>query len=154
MSSAFSEVTLKFFRQNFDVLDGDKIGRLRIEDLPYLIRVCGAVPLEAALDDLKGIADPDGRGSFSFENFCVAQKKALEESLTAADAKAAFRGFDPDKRDLITPHELRYFLTTMGDVLTAEEMNDFIDAVQSDADMEGNLVVTDLVFKMTAEMYR
>ncbi|KAL7699452.1 Calmodulin-like protein [Lotmaria passim] len=154
MSSAFSEVAVKFFQLNFDTLDKDKIGRLNIEHLPYLMRVCGAAPLEASLDGLKAIADPDERGSFGFEDFCAAQKKALAESISAQDVKAAFRGFDPDNRGLVTPHELRYFLTTMGDVLTTEEMNDFIEAVQSDADMEGNLVVADLVYKLTAEMYR
>lgn len=154
MSSSFNEVTVKFFQQNFDILDKDKIGRVKTDDLPYLVRVCGAVPMEASLEGLKATADPDGRGSFTFEDFCTVQKKALAESISAQDAKAAFRGFDPDKRGLVTPHELRYFLTTMGDVLTAAVMNDFIDAVQTDADMEGNLVVADLVYKMTAEMYR
>jgi calmodulin len=154
MSSSFSEVTVKFFQRNFDILDKDNIGRVKIDDLPYLVRVCGAVPLEASLDGLKAIADPDGRGSFSFEDFCAVQKRALAESISAQDAKAAFRSFDPDKRGLITPHELRYFLTTMGDTLTAAEMNGFIEVVQSDADMEGNLVVADLVYKMTPEMYR
>ncbi|KPA85460.1 Calmodulin-like protein [Leptomonas pyrrhocoris] len=154
MSSEYSELTLKLLRKNFDILDKDKIGRVKNENLPYLMRVCGAAPLEANLDGLKAIADPDGRGSFSFDNFCIAQKKALAESVNALDAKAAFHGFDPDKRGLITPHALSFFLTTMGDALTAEEMNSFIEAVQSDADMEGNLVIADVVYKMTAEMYR
>lgn len=154
MSSAFGEVVLKFFQQNFDALDKDKIGRVKIEELPYLVRVCGATPLEASLDGLRAAADPNGRGTFTFDEFCIAQKKALAESVSAQDAKAAFRGFDPDKRGLVSPHELRYFLTTMGDVLTTVEVNAFLEAVQTDADMEGNLVVADLVYKMTADMYR
>lgn len=154
MSSQFSDVSVAFFRKHFDALDRDKIGRVRDDDLATLVRLCGAAPLESVMADLKTIADPSNRGSFGFEDFCAALKRAFSESVSPQEVRAAFQGFDSDKRGLITPHELRYFLTTMGDALTAEEMNEFVEEMRSEMDMEGNLVVADCIYKMTPEMFR
>ncbi|KAK7200992.1 calmodulin-like protein [Novymonas esmeraldas] len=154
MPAAFNDVCTAFFKKHFDVFDRDKIGRVRGDDFAALIRVCGAAPLEASIQDLKAIADPSRRGSFAFDDFCVALKRAFAESVSPHEVRAAFQGFDPDKRGLVSPHELRYFLTTMGDALTAEEMNEFVEEMRSEMDMEGNLVVADSIYKMTPEMFR
>lgn len=119
-----------------------------------LVRVCGAVPLEADMDSIKKTADPDGRGSVDFENFCKCLRVAFDCTLKDEDAKKAFYRFDPDKRGLISSHELRYILTTMGDALTVEEMNEMIEEMSSEVDMEGNFVMMDMIYKMTAEMYK
>ncbi|KAG5474315.1 hypothetical protein LSCM1_03095 [Leishmania martiniquensis] len=150
----FNAICSTFFRKYFDIFDRDKIGRVRNDDLATLIRACGATPLEANIEDLKAIADPSRRGSFSFDDFCAALKRAFSESVSAQDVRNAFRSFDPDKRGFISPHELRYFLTTMGDVLTTEEMNELVEEMRSEMDMEGNLLLADSIYKMTPEMYR
>ncbi|EPY34507.1 calmodulin [Strigomonas culicis] len=99
-------------------------------------------------------ADPDGRKTCSFDGFCAALELAFERCVTAEDAKEAFLSFDANHKGFITPHELRYFLTTLGDALTVEEANNFINAVMSEADSEGNIILLDAVEKMTPEMYR
>ncbi|AYU80236.1 calmodulin-like protein [Leishmania donovani] len=154
MPAGFNDACSAFFRKHFDLFDRDKIGRARNEDFATLIRACGATPLEASIEDLIAIADPSHRGSFSFDDFCAALKKAFAVSISPQEVREAFQGFDPDKRGLITPHELRYFLTTLGDVLSAEEMNEFVEEMHSEMDIEGNLVVADSIYKMTPEMLR
>ncbi|KAG5498233.1 hypothetical protein JIQ42_03037 [Leishmania sp. Namibia] len=154
MPAVFNETCSAFFRKLFDIFDRDKIGRVRNDELATLIRACGASPLEANIDDLRAIADPSRRGSFSFDDFCVALKKAFADSVSAQDVRNAFRSFDPDKRGFISPHELRYFLTTMGDALSTQEMNEFVEEMRSEMDIEGNLVVADCIYKMTPEMFR
>lgn len=154
MASGFSEVTQKYFRKYFDHFDRDKIGRVLIEDLPKLVRACGAAPLEAELDLLKSTADTEGRGSCDFAGLCRALTFAFDNSVTADSAREACKGFDPDERGFIAPHELRFFLTTLGDCLTTAEANFFVEEMKSEMDMEGNLVFNDIVYKMTPEMLR
>lgn len=154
MASEFNEVTQKHFHKYFDHFDRDKIGRALIDDLPKLVRACGAAPMEAELDLLKSTADVEGRGSFDFDGLCRALKVAFENSVTAESAREAFNGFDPDNKGFIAPHELRFFLTTMGDALTTAEVNLLMEEMKSEMDMEGNLVLNDVVYKMTPEMLR
>lgn len=154
MTTSFNDISLRYFQKYFDLLDHDKIGRVQTDELPNLVRICGAAPLEADINMLKEIADPDRRGSFNFEGFCKAQEQALRGSISAKDCRTAFSGFDPDRRGFIVPHRLRYFLTTMGDALTTEEANQFFEEMRSELDMEGNIVMADAVYKMTPEMYR
>lgn len=154
MASAFNEATQAYFRKYFDFFDTDKIGRVRLEDLPALVRACGAAPLEADVDLLKATADPDGRMSCDFDGVCRALKQAFESSVRAEDALEALQGFDPDGKGLMKPHELRFFLTTKGDALSQEEMNEFMEEMRSEIDTEGNLVFADVIDKMTPEMFR
>ena len=50
------------------------------------------------------------------------------------ELRAAFRIFDPDKSGYISGAVLRNIVTTMGDVLTDEEVAEFI----TDADTDGS----------------
>lgn len=154
MTSEFPPIVQKQFQKYFDHFDRDKISRVLIEDLPKLVRVCGAAPLEAELDLIKSAADSEGRGSCDFTGLCRAMKLAFDNSVTTESARQAFQGFDPDDRGFIAPHSLRYFLTTMGDALTQAEMNVFMEEMSSEVDMEGNLVFNDVVYKMTPEALR
>lgn len=154
MSAQYPEAVRALFKKNFDFYDYDKIFRIQTEDIPALVRVCGAIPLEADIERIQQIADPDKRGSVDFESFCKALRFAFDVTLREQDAKRAFYCFDSDKRGLICQHELRYILTTMGDKFSVEEMNTMIEEVRSEVDMEGNFVMMDIVYKMTPEMYK
>ncbi|CCW62389.1 unnamed protein product [Phytomonas sp. EM1] len=149
-----SEATRKYFRKRFDHFDRDGIQRVEINLLPSLIRVCGGIPLEADIDELKAIADPTGRGSFDFNDFCNSLMRSFERPIYPESVIEAFRDLDPEYKGFIPHYELRYLLTTMGDTLSVEEMNEFAEELKSNLDMEGNVVYNDLVFKMTPEFLR
>eukprot|EP00796_Vickermania_ingenoplastis_P008335 gene8335-5842_t len=127
-----------FFRTNFDFFDYDKMMRVQVSDIPALVRICGAVPLEQDMEKIKAVADPNGRGAVNFEDFCKALRVAFDCTIGQTDVKKAFYRFDPDKRGLISQHELRYIMTTLGDPLTLDEMNEMIEEMRSEMDMEGN----------------
>ncbi|PWV19411.1 putative calmodulin [Trypanosoma cruzi] len=154
MASAFDEITRQFLKRNYDVFDRDKIGRVPLSDLITLLRICGATPSELDVESWKKEADPDGRGSMNFDGFCRVMMIAFQNMKTPRDLRAAFEGLDPEGKGLLSQNELRYYLTTYGDRLSTEEMNEFVEEMRSEMDMEGNFVVTDLVYKMTPEMFR
>lgn len=154
MSSNFTEASLGRFKQVFDFYDRDKLGRVPVDSIPFLVRVCGTIPVEGDLALLKSTADPDGRGSCTFENFCAALKIAFDNSVKPEEAREAFKGFDPEKKGFLPLHELRYYLTTMGDALTPEEVNTFMEDMRTELDSEGRLIGADAVYKLTPEYYR
>lgn len=154
MSAKFPTEVAALFKRNFDMFDFDNIFRVQTDDIPTLVRVCGAIPLEEKMQEIKALADPDNRGSVDFESFCKALSLAFTYTLKEVDVKKAFYRFDPDKRGLISQHELRFILTTMGDKLTQEEMNEMIEDMRAEVDMEGNFIMVDMLEKMTPEMYK
>ncbi|KEG14109.1 calmodulin [Trypanosoma grayi] len=154
MASAFDDLTRRYLMRHYEIFDRDKVGRVPLDDLIPLVRVCGATPTEADIEPLKLEADPDGRGSMNFDGFCRAMMTAYKNMRTPQDLKEAFLGIDPDSKGLLSQHELRYILTTQGDCLSTEEMNEFVEEMRSEMDMEGNFVYTDMVYKMTPEMFR
>lgn len=154
MSSQYPEAVRALFKRNFDAFDFDKIFRVQTTDIPRLVRICGAVPLEADMESIMNAADPDHRGSVDFDGFCNGLRVAFNCTLREDDAKKAFYRFDPDKRGLISQHELRYIMTTMGDCLSVEEMNEMVEEMRSEVDMEGNFVMMDMIYKMTHDMYK
>jgi len=60
--------------------------------------------------------------------------KQLSAPLSENELKDAFAMFDKNNDGHITPEELKSVLTTMGERLTDEEAQEFID----DADVNGN----------------
>ncbi|KAH9586096.1 Protein KASH5 [Trypanosoma melophagium] len=154
MADAFDELTLQYLKRHYDIFDRDKIGRVPLTELVTLVRICGGTPTESEIEPLKSEADPDGRGSMNFDGFCRAMMSAFKNMRTARKLREAFQGIDPEGKGLLSQHELRYFLTTQGDCLTTEEMNEFVEEMRSEMDMEGNFVYSDIVYKMTPEMFR
>ncbi|KAG8343974.1 putative calmodulin [Trypanosoma vivax] len=154
MASAFDDLTREYLKRRFDFFDRDKIERVPLKDLIALVRACGGTPSESDTQLLQGEADPDGRGSMSFDGFCRAMKVAYTNMKTARDLKEAFQGLDADRKGYLPQHILRYLLTTQGECLTTEEMNAFVEEMRSEMDMEGNFVLSDVVYKMTPELFR
>ncbi|CCW68726.1 unnamed protein product [Phytomonas sp. Hart1] len=154
MASDLPEATRKYFRKRFDHFDRDGIQRVDTKFLPKLIRICGGIPLEADIDELKMIADPGGRGSFDFNDFCKSLMRSFQNSIFPESVVEAFRDLDPEYKGFIPQYELRYLLTTLGDALSVEEINEFTEELKVNLDMEGNVVYSDLVFKMTPEILR
>ncbi|EPY38513.1 calmodulin-like protein [Angomonas deanei] len=81
-------------------------------------------------------------------------KLAFQHCVSEVEAKEAFQVFDVERKGFIAPHELRLFLTTMGDALSQEEINAFMEDLSSEMDMDGNIIYSDAIYKMTPEMYR
>lgn len=153
-SSNFAPAVAQLFREYFSLYDHEKIDRVDVTQLPLLIRACGATPLESDFDMLVSTADPNSRGSFDFDHFCKALKVAFDNSISEHDVREAFQGLDYANRGYMTPPELRYFLGSMGDKFSMDEMRKFFEELSSETDLEGNIVYNDAVFKMIPEMLR
>lgn len=67
-------------------------------------------------------------GTVSFEDFMAIMQdiRTNDKRLTAADMEAAFRVFDPERKGVLHQDELRKVLTTLGEKLTSEEVDDML----------------------------
>jgi calmodulin len=153
-SEQFDAPTREFFRRQFNLYDKDGSETISLADLASALRMCGMVPLESEIPPLQGEADQQNKGTVDFEGFCRAIFICMTQARTHHELKEAFKCFDPDERGVISQQELRFFMTTMGDALTDEEMNEFAEEMKAETDVDGNFVYSDLIQKLLPEFLR
>jgi len=123
----FTEDQQKNFRETFDKYDKDGEGSIAATQLGKVLRECGQVPTEAWLKEHKVLADKEETGKIQW----IAFTKILTLIITGNKKDdnhlmEAFRKFDPDVTGYITCEDMRHVLTTIGDVLDAEEVEEFL----------------------------
>ncbi|KAK3093112.1 hypothetical protein FSP39_011207 [Pinctada imbricata] len=122
------------FRQAFQVFDKDGDGTISTEELGVVMRSLGESPSEDELEDLINEIDVDGNGEIDFDEFLTMMAKK-QNAIDAEDQiREAFKVFDKDNLGYITASELRRIMTTLGDKLPDEEVDEMIEEVDLDGD--------------------
>lgn len=122
------------FREHFNLFDKDGNGKITVKELGIALWSIGYTPNERELNAIIDDFDANGSGTIEFEEFVDVALKKLSVPLTEHELKDAFTMFDKNGDGHITAAELKSLLTTMGERLTDEEAQEFID----DADTNGN----------------
>lgn len=136
-----------YFKKNFDLFEKDGSGHMTLDDIGPALQMSGIAPSIAELTQLKELAD-DGTNTVNFETFLNCVVYTLGMQKTPEGLKDAFRVFDSSGRGVINPAVLRYVLTTLGETLSDEEMNDFLaEATPEAIDGEGNVLIDTLASK-------
>ncbi|KAF7265734.1 hypothetical protein GWI33_020817 [Rhynchophorus ferrugineus] len=114
-----SEDQVAEFKEAFMLFDKDEDGTITMAELGVVMRSLGQRPTETELRDMmmsKKMKDADG-----------------EEEL-----KEAFRVFDKNNDGLISNIELRHVMTSLGERLSEEEVDDMIKEADLDGDGQVN----------------
>jgi Ca2+-binding EF-hand superfamily protein len=122
------------FREHFNLFDKDGNGKITVKELGIALRSIGYTPSEKELNAIIDDFDANGSGTIEFEEFVDVALKKLSVPLTEHELKESFSLFDKNQDGRITAEELKILLTTMGEWLTDEEAQEFIE----DADINGN----------------
>lgn len=144
--------TWDYIKTQFLLFDKDKSDSIPITELGNALRMCGQTPFETEIEDLKGVADPNGSGIVKWEDF----KTVLEECTTlyqrgAEDLAAAVHAFLSEPRGYINVDQLRFMLTMKGDKLSDEEMNELLEELKTETDNERNIPILSIVEKLMPE---
>ncbi|XP_067136555.1 calmodulin-like [Centruroides vittatus] len=131
------------------MFDADGDGKLSLNSLEKMMKAAG---IELEDDELKNILeeiDPDGRGKIDFSKLLSVMAKEMKKRDSDEEIIEAFKFFDKEGTGLVNAAELRRVMTTMGQKLSEQEVDDMIK--QADVDENGNIDYCKFIQKMQAK---
>ncbi|KAJ1955448.1 myosin II light chain [Dispira parvispora] len=133
------EGTTEEYKEAFSLFDKTGQGHIPIESLGTLLRALGQNPTEAELAEIITDLETDlGAKSknVDFDTFLNILKRPDGFRKPGAGAfqefVQAFQVFDKQGNGFISSGELRYVLTSLGDRLTDEEVDELLKGVETD----------------------
>ncbi|KAK9464851.1 hypothetical protein V1512DRAFT_229782 [Lipomyces arxii] len=133
--------TNKTYQNAFALFDKRGTGKVALKALGDLLRACGQNPTLAEIDELEESVG----GDFDFETFLQVLNRpdGFRAPGEPEDYVRGFQVFDKDKTGLIGVGELRYILTSLGEKLSGDEVDELLKNVNVTKD--GNVNYTDFV---------
>ncbi|KAK9333279.1 hypothetical protein V1520DRAFT_332224 [Lipomyces starkeyi] len=133
--------TTKAYQNAFALFDKRGTGKVSLQALGDLLRACGQNPTLAEIEELEESVGSD----FDFETFLQVLNRpdGFRAPGEPEDYVRGFQVFDKDKTGFIGVGELRYILTSLGEKLSSEEVDELLKNVNVTKD--GNVNYTDFV---------
>ena len=109
------------------------------------MRSLGQNPTDAEVQDMINEVDVDGSGAMEFPEFCVMMVKKMAESDTENEVREAYRVFDKDRDGFISRAELRMIFAALPERLSAEEIEEMLEAADEDGNGPSNITFQNLM---------
>ncbi len=151
MAEQFTEEQLNEFKETFSLFDRDGDGTISTKELGTVMRALGQNPTESELQDMINEVDADGNGTLDFSEFLSLMATKTKELDTEDEFIEAFKVFDRDGNGLVSAAELRHVMTSMGEKMSDEEVDEIIKEAQLDGD--GMLNYEGFVKMMMSQRY-
>ncbi|KAL1484241.1 hypothetical protein MTO96_032687 [Rhipicephalus appendiculatus] len=136
--SQLSEDAIVEICEAFALFDKDGNGVISTKELGKVMRALGQYPTEAELKEMIAEVDTYGNGTVEFPVFLAMMTKKTCTAHTEDEIREAFKVFDRDGNGFITATELRDVMTTLGEKLMDEEVDEMIRAADMDGDGQIN----------------
>jgi calmodulin len=134
MINEIPEIILNEYRQAFEMFDKDKDGSITAKELAMVMRSLNQEPNDSDLEEMINDVDENGNGKIEFDEFVNLMHRRNKETDTEEEVINAFKVFDKEGNGNISTTELRHIMTTLGDKITEEE----IDEMLREADIDGD----------------
>jgi len=121
------------YKEAFQLFDKDGDGKISSSELGTVMRAVGQNPTQAEVREYIS-NDLGGKDQFTLDDFLKVLKNRSKPSNQEDQIKEAFKVFDKSNSGLIEINELKHVLTTLGEKLSAEE----VDGVLKEADQDGD----------------
>ena len=135
--SKLDDTQIAEFKEAFSLFDKDGDGTISTKELGTVMRALGQNPTEAELTDMINEVDQDKNGTIDFNEFLRLMEKKIGDNDTEEEIKEAFRVFDKDGTGTISAAELRHVMTTLGEKLSEDE----VDELLRDADTNNDGII-------------
>jgi len=150
MAETLTEEQIAEFKSAYQAHAKEEDGPVLNKDIGTVIRTLGYFPTESELAQIIEEADAEGMGWVDIADFLkIMAKKCKEPIDTEEDIRQAFRVFDKESNGFIPAAEIRQVLTTIGDVLEEEEIDELIR--QADVDGDGQVNYEEFVTRMMSK---
>lgn len=107
------------------------------------MRSLGQNPSESELSDMINEVDVDRDGTIDFPEFLTMMARKMKDTDSEDEIREAFKVFDRDGNGFISSAELRHVMTSIGEKLTEEEVDEMIR--EADADGDGQINYNEFV---------
>ncbi|XP_037068325.1 myosin-2 essential light chain-like [Pollicipes pollicipes] len=134
--AAYNEDQIAEFQEAFQIFDNKGDGQIHVAQIGDVLRALGQNPTEAEVKKLCQSHRPEDR--INFEVFLpIMQTITKQKSAdTADDFIEGLRHFDKEGNGYISSAELRHLLTTLGEKLSDEEVEQLMTGHE---DSQGNV---------------
>jgi calmodulin len=126
-----------------NVLLTERIGQITTKELGTVMRSLGQNPSESELADMINEVDADNDGTIDFPEFLTMMARKMKDTDSEEEIREAFKVFDRDGNGFISAAELRHVMTSIGEKLTDEEVDQMIR--EADADGDGRINYNEFV---------
>lgn len=131
MVDKLTEGQIERFKNAFNLFDKDGDGTVRSREVGTVMRALGLNPTESEVNDLVNEVD-EGNGLIDFPEFLVIMARKGDDENDAEELRESFENFDKDGTGKISMESFREIVTTMGEKITEEELNEFLEAMDLD----------------------
>ena len=129
-----SDEKISEINETFKIFDKDKDGYITTKELGDIMKGLGQNPSEAELQNLINEVDIEDNGTIDLKEFIGLMAKKMKEPENEEEIIEAFKVFDKDGNGLISSDELLHVMTSLGDNLTIEEVEELIKDADLDKD--------------------
>jgi len=148
MGGELTPAQITEYKEAFKLFDTDGDGTISVQELSTVMKSLGLQPSPQEIQEMMTEADEDGSGSIEFDEFLNMMKRKMKENENSIDdVKAAFKVFDQDGDGYISSDELRNVMSTLGEMLSEEEIEEMIR--EADADGDGKVCFSEFAQMMS-----
>jgi myosin light chain 6 len=133
--SRFTEDEIADKKDSFALFDKKGDGKIECSQVGDVLRALGQNPTEAEVKKIVADIDPAGLKRISFEEFLpiLHSMSNRREQGSQEDFVEGLRVFDKDGNGFIAAGELRHVLTSLGERLSDEEVDQLLQGVEHDS---------------------
>lgn len=115
--------------------------------LLYVFYLLGHNPTDAELKSMIAEVDSSRSGKIDFPQFLTLMRKQIKNDDAEEEVREAFKVFDREGTGLINAVHLKHAMTTIGEKLTEEEVNDMLK--EADTRNDGHINYDELIQLLT-----
>ncbi|TPX15109.1 calmodulin [Thyridium curvatum] len=155
MADSLTEEQVSEFKEAFSLFDKDGDGQITTKELGTVMRSLGQNPSESELQDMINEVDADSNGTIDFPEFLTMMARKMKDTDSEEEIREAFKVrlgsqperflaqysnlcllqvFDRDNNGFISAAELRHVMTSIGEKLTDDEVDEMIREADQDGD--------------------
>ncbi|KMU86505.1 calmodulin [Coccidioides immitis H538.4] len=134
MADSLTEEQVSEYKEAFSLFDKDGDGQITTKELGTVMRSLGQNPSESELQDMINEVDADNNGTIDFPEFLTMMARKMKDTDSEEEIREAFKVFDRDNNGFISAAELRHVMTSIGEKLTDDEVDEMIREADQDGD--------------------